>query len=127
MNLDRRRFVAAAATASLAGCTVLSDDNQSSRLDLTVQNDRADPITVQVEVVDTEGTTYEEEPDQIDSGVARAFEVDVGREGRREVTVAGDDFRGQLAWNAETCRLFDGQVRVTDDLIEVAGECADQR
>ena len=125
--MDRRHFLAAVGTTSLAGCTGVFNGEERSRLDLTVQNDRADPITVQVDVVDVEGTTHEDESDQVDSGVARAFEVIGGTEGRHEVTVSGDDFRGQLAWNATTCRLFDGQVRVTDDLVEVAGECVEQR
>lgn len=125
--MNRRYFLAAAVTTSLAGCTGLFDDDENSRLDLTVQNDRTEPITVQIAVVDAQGTTYEDDSDQIDSGVARAFEVIAGTEGRHEVTVSGDDFRGQLAWNAETCQLFDGQVRVTDDLVEVAGECVNQR
>lgn len=125
--MNRRHFLAAAGATSLAGCTGLFDDEENSRLDLTVQNDRADPITVQVEVVDAEGTTYEDESDQIDSGVARAFEVICGSEGRHEATVSGGDFRGQLAWDAGTCQLFDGRVSVTDDLVEVAGECVNQR
>jgi len=125
--MDRRHFLAAVGMTSLAGCTGVFNGEERSRLDLTVQNDRADPITVQVDVVDVEGTTHEDESDQVDSGVARAFEVIGGTEGRHEVTVSGDDFRGQLAWNATTCRLFDGQVRVTDDLVEVAGECVEQR
>jgi len=125
--MNRRHFVAVAATASLAGCTGLFEGDEGSNLDLTVQNERAEPVSVQVVVVDSEGTTYEDESDQIDSGVARAFEVRVGTAGRHEVTVSGDDWAGQLAWNATTCRLFDGQIRVTDELVEVAGECVDQR
>lgn len=125
--MKRRHLLVAVGATSLAGCTGLFDDEENSRLDLTVQNDRTDAITVQVEVVDADGTTYEDESDQIDSGVARAFEVTGGPEGRHEVTVSGDDFRGQLAWNAATCRLFDGRVRVTDELVEVTGECVDQR
>jgi hypothetical protein len=125
--MNRRQFVAVGATASLAGCAGLGGGEESSQLDLTVQNERADPVTVQVEVVDEEGTTYEDESDQIDSGVARAFEVTVGTEGRHEVTVSGEDWRGQLAWNVDTCTLFDGTVRVTDESVEVASECANVR
>ncbi|MFW5963648.1 MAG: hypothetical protein ACOCQM_02190 [Natronomonas sp.] len=125
--MNRRHFLAAVGAGSLAGCTGQFGDEENSRLDLTVQNDRADPITVRVEVVDSEGTTYEDESDQLDSGVGRAFEVIGGREGRHEVTVSGGDFRGQLAWNAAACRLFDGRIRVTNELVEVAGECVDQR
>lgn len=125
--MHRRGFLAAAATASLAGCTGLFDGAESSRLDLTVQNDRADPITPQVTVVDASGTTYEDETDRIDSGVARAFEVVVGTEGRHEATVTGADWRGQVAWNADQCALFDGTVRVTADSIEVASECVQSR
>lgn len=121
----RRHFVALAATSSLAGCTGLLDSDESGRLDLTVHNEGGAPITVRVAVVDEEGTTYEDESDRIDSGVARAFEVAVGTEGRHEVTVSGDDFEGQLAWNADTCTRYEGTVRVTDDRLEVAGECAD--
>lgn len=125
--MNRRHFLAAAGTPLLAGCTGLFATEQNSRLDLTVQNDRADPITVQIEVIDTDGTTYEDDSARIDSGVARAFEIGVGREARHEVTVSGDDFRRQLGWNADTCRLFDGQARVTDELVRVAGECATPR
>lgn len=125
--MNRRHFVALAASGSLAGCTGLFGTEENSRLDLTVQNERADPVTVQVRVVGADGTTYEDTSDQIDSGVATAFEVVVGRDGRRELTVSGDDFRGQLAWNAGTCRLFDGRIRVTNEIVEVAGECVDIR
>lgn len=125
--MDRRHFLAGAATASLAGCTGIFDSDENGSLDLTVQNERSEPVTVQVEVVDDEGTTYEDESDQIDSGVARAFEVTVGTTGRHEVTVSGDGWRGQLAWNADTCAIFDGAVRVTDGGVEVAGECVQQR
>lgn len=41
--------------------------------------------------------------------------------------VTGEDWRGQLTWNAGTCALFDGTVRVTADSVEVAGECVQQR
>ena len=126
-GMNRRHFVAVATTASLAGCTGLFDSEENSSLDLTVQNERADPVTVQVVVVDDEGTTYEDESYQIDSGVARAFQVPVGTDGRHEVTVSGEDWQGQLAWNADTCVLFDGRVRVTDESVEVASECVQQR
>jgi hypothetical protein len=105
----------------------LFDSEENSGLDLTVQNERAGPVTVQVVVVDDEGTTYEDASEQIDSGVARAFDVPVGTEGRHEVTVSGADWQGQLAWNANTCVLFDGTVRVTAESVEVAGECIQQR
>jgi hypothetical protein len=125
--MNRRHFVAVAATASLAGCTGLFDSEENSGLDLTVQNERAGPVTVQVVVVDDEGTTYEDASEQIDSGVARAFDVPVGTEGRHEVTISGADWQGQLAWNANTCVLFDGTVRVTAESVKVAGECVQQR
>lgn len=125
--MNRRHFVSVVATASLAGCTGLFDSDEPSRLDLTVQNDRADPVTVQIVVVDTTGTTYRDESDQIDSSVARAFDVPVGTNGRHEVTVAGADWQGQLAWNADTCVRFDGTIRITDESVEVAGECVQYR
>jgi hypothetical protein len=125
--MNRRQFVAVATTASLAGCMGSSDSEESSSLALTVQNERADPVTVTVVVVDDEGTTYEEASDQVDSGVASAFEVPVGTGGRHEVTVSGEDWQGKLAWNADSCALFDGTVRVTDQSVEVAGECVQQR
>lgn len=125
--MHRRRFAALAASVSLAGYAGLSDGAEESRLDLSVQNDRAEPVTAQIEVVDNEGTTYADESDQIDSGVARAFEVVVGTDGRHEVTVSGADWRGQLAWNADTCGLFDGTVRVTDESVEVASESVQPR
>jgi hypothetical protein len=125
--MHRRHFVAVVATGSLAGCTGLFDNEESSRLDLTVQNERADPVTVQVTVVDNEGTSYGDESDQIDSGVARAFEIPVGTSGRHEMTVSCENWQGKLACYADTCALFDGTVRVTDESVEVAGECVQQR
>jgi len=125
--MDRRHFVAVAGTLSLAGCTGLFGEPENSRLDLTVQNDRASPVTVQVDVAGDDGTTYEDTSDRVDSGLARAFEVVVGTAGRHVVTVSGEDFSGELAWNADTCRLFDGTVRVTDETVAVVGECVDSR
>lgn len=125
--MNRRRVLGVVATASLAGCSGLSSGAEKGRLDLTVGNERADAVTVEVTVVDDGGTTYEDTSDRIDSGVARAFEVTVGTAGRHEVTVAGADWQGQLAWNADTCARFDGTVRVTADSVEVAGECVDPR
>jgi len=125
--MDRRYFVAAGTATALAGCTGLFGDDSNSRLDLTVQNERSGPVTVQVSVVADDGTTYEDTSDQVDGGVARAFEVIAGREGRHEATVTGDDWAGRLAWDAGTCALFDGQVTVTDESVEVATECVDPR
>jgi hypothetical protein len=125
--MNRRHFVAAAATAPLAGCGRLTDSDDDSRLDLTVHNERAAPITVRVEVVDEAGTAYADESDRIESGVAREFGVAVGAAGRHEVTVAGSDWQGTLAWDADTCALFEGRVGVTDEGIEVAGECVQRR
>lgn len=125
--MNRRQFVAVAGTVSLAGCTTWSGGDENSQLDLTVQNERSGPVTVDVTVVDEDGTTYEELSDQVDSGVARAFDVTGGTGGRHEVTVSGDDWQGQLAWNATTCALFEGTVRVTDGSVEVASECVNQR
>lgn len=127
MDLKRRKFVAAVATASVGGCTTAFDGEANGRLDLTVGNKRGEPVSVRIEVVDDDGTRYEEESDRIDGGVARAFEVVVGSSGRHEATVSGEDWRGQLAWNASVCARFEGTVRVTDESIEVEGECTEQR
>jgi len=121
-----RHAVALAVTASLAGCAGIAEP-EPSRLDLSVQNDREEPIDVRVTVVDDAGTSYEETTDRIESGIARAFEVEVGETGRHEVTVAGDDWSGRLAWHAETCGRYDGTVRVTPDRVDVAGECVEPR
>ena len=92
-----------------------------------MQNDRADAVTVQVEVVDAEGLNYELEETRIESGVSEAFEIAVGADDRQEATVTGDDWRGQLAWNVDTCFRFRGTVRVTSEAVEVAIECAQRR
>lgn len=123
--MKRRRFVTLGTAAAVAGCAGLSDGEESGRLDLTVQNQRAEPVTVAVTVVDNEGTTYEDKSDRIDSSVARTFEVAVGTGGRHEATVSGDDWRGLVAWNVDTCALFDGTVRVTPESVEVISECVD--
>ncbi len=114
----------AALASALAGCSSTRDPG---RLDLTVSNDTADPVDARVTVTGPDGETYEEETDRIDAGVARAFEVVVGESGRHELTVTGDDWSGSLAWNADDCLLYDGQVRVTETAVETAGECIDSR
>jgi hypothetical protein len=66
--------IAVAAAGSLGGCSVLSNEPEPSRLDLTVQNERSDPVTARVVVTDEDGTTYDDETDQVSSGVAVAGE-----------------------------------------------------
>ena len=126
--MERRRLLAASAgalTASAAGC--LGSDPEPGRLDLTVQNDGDGPVDVDVVVSGDDGTTYAEESDRVDAGVARAFEASVGETGRHEVTVTGTDWEGRLAWNAGTCRLYDAQIAVDGETVEVAGGCVDAR
>ncbi|WP_211694236.1 hypothetical protein [Natronomonas salina] len=89
--MNRRHFLGVATTASLTGCTGFVGNEENGDLDLTVQNDRDGPVSVDVEVVDDEGTTHEEASNRIDSGVARSAQVTVGSAGRHEVTVFGED------------------------------------
>lgn len=123
--MHRRQFTAAVLVGSVAGCAGLSGDDTEGRLDLTVQNGGDEPVTARVNVVNEEGETFEDESDRIDGGVARSFDVTVGTGGRHEVTVTGDDWRGSLAWNVDTCAVYSGTVRVTSGSVEVAGECID--
>ena len=129
--MHRRQFLAVGAVGSvagftgLAGCLATPDDQ--GRLDLTVQNEGDAPVEARVVVTDADGTTYEDETDRIDPGVARAFEVIVAASGRHEVVVSGDAWEGALAWDADRWRLYDGTGRVAADRVEVAGECADPR
>jgi len=127
--MKRRRLLAASTGAlatAAAGCLGLGEPDPG-RLDLTVRNDGDDPVDVEVVVEGDDGTTYAEESDRVDAGVARAFEVAVGARGRHEVAVTGADWEGRLAWDAGTCALYDGRVAVDAESVEVAGECADQR
>jgi hypothetical protein len=125
--MRRRHFLAVGAATAVVGCSGSLGGERYGRLDLTVQNDRADAVTVQVEVVDAEGLNYELEETRIESGVSEAFEIAVGADDRHEATVTGDDWRGQLAWNVDTCFRFRGTVRVTSEAVEVASECAQRR
>ncbi|GAA0527396.1 hypothetical protein SAMN04488066_11434 [Halorubrum aquaticum] len=128
--MNRRRFLAVAGTALAgftAGCAGRFGDDEGSRLDLSVRNERSEPIDVRVEVVDDDGTTHADESDRLDPGVARVFEVVVGTDGRHELTASGDGWAGRLAWDAGTCARFDGTVTVADEAVEVAGECVDVR
>lgn len=99
----------------------------ASTVDITVQNDRGEPVPFGLTVTEESGTQYVNESDRLSSGVARAFEVTVGTTGRHEVTVTGENWQGQLAWNAESCERFDATVRITEESLEVAGECLEQR
>ena len=125
--MRRRHFLALGTATAVAGCSGSFGGEQRGRLDLTVRNDREDAVTVQVEVVDAEGLNYEFEETRIGSGVSEAFEVTVGADGRHEATVSGGDWRGQLAWNVDSCLRFRGTVRVTAEGVEVASECAQRR
>ncbi|PAU84877.1 hypothetical protein CK500_04990 [Halorubrum salipaludis] len=116
---------AALATAA-AGCLGFGE-NDSGRLDLTVRNDGDEPVDVEVVVEGDDGTTYVEESDRVDAGVARAFEVTVGATGGHEVVVTGADWEGRLAWDAGVCALYDGTVAVEAETVSVAGECVDPR
>ncbi|GAB7008486.1 hypothetical protein [Halorubrum trueperi] len=127
----KRRGVLAAASATasvgtVAGCLGL-DDGDPGRIDLTVRNDGDEPIDADVVVRGDDGTTYAEETDQIEPGVARSVEATVGATGRHEVVVTGDDWEGRLAWDAAVCGLFDGTVTVDAGNVSVAGECVDPR
>jgi hypothetical protein len=125
--MNRRGFVALVGITSIAGCAGPLDDDAPGQLRLTVRNERPEPVSVRVVVTGDDGTVYDEESDSIARGVARSFEVEVGSTGRHEVTVSGDDWRGQLAWDAGTCARFEGTVAVTPDSVDVAGECIEQR
>jgi hypothetical protein len=126
-----RRSVLAAAGATLSATAVAGclggGDPDPGRLDLTVRNDGDEAFDVDVVVRGEDGTTYEETSDRIDPGVSRAFEVVVGRTGRREVVVTGPDWEGGLAWEVDNCGLYDATVAVDAAAVEVAGECVDPR
>ena len=127
--MERRRLLAAgsgALAAAAAGCLGLGEPDPG-RLDLTVRNDGDEPVDVGVVVEGDDGRTFAEESDRVDAGVARAFEVTVGASGRHEAAVTGADWEGRLAWDAETCRLYDGRVAVDAETVAVAGECVDPR
>lgn len=107
-----------------AGClSVGSNGDSVSRLDLTVQNDGTQPVSFQLTVTEADGTTLVNESERLAGSVGQSFDFTVGTTGRHEVAVAGEDWTGQLAWNADTCARYDATVRVTDDSVEVAGEC----
>ena len=111
-----------------AGCLgVGSDDDSRSRLDLTVQNDGTQPVSFQVTVADADGTILVNESERIDGSVGRSFDFTVGTTGRHEVTVASENWTGQVAWNTDTCARYDATIRVSDDSVEVAGECLEQQ
>lgn len=124
-HVTRRGLLAVAGTVAFAGCSGSTDE--PSRLDLTVANERSEPIDVTVTVTGPDGERYEDETDRIEPDVSRAFEVVVGRSGRHELIVSGNGWSGSLAWNAGSCRLYDGIVRITETAVETSGECVDER
>ena len=127
--MERRSLLAASASAlagAAAGC-LGTGDAEPSRLDLTVRNDGDEPVEANVVVSGGDGTTYAEESVRVDPGVARAFEATVGATGRHEVTVAGGDWEGRLAWDADVCRRYDATVAVDAETVAVAGGCGDPR
>lgn len=125
----RLALVAVTLLVLSAGCAALpgGSDTVESRLELTVHNQRSQPISVQVTVRGPDGAVAATESDRLDPNVGQAFDFTVTKPGLYELTVAGDDWRGQLTWNAQTCAHFDATVRVTPASVEVAGQCVDQR
>lgn len=110
-----------------AGCPGFGGTEEPrGHLDLTVQNDRSQPISFQLMVTDSDGAVIANESERVDSGVGQAFDFAIGTGGRHEVTVVGDDWQGQLAWNADSCAQFEAVIRITDESVEVAGECLQQ-
>jgi len=118
---------AAAATAALAGCTTGRREPAPGTLALTVRNDRAESLAVDIGITDATGSAVESEAAEIAPGVARSFEFEVDPEGRHEVAVDGDDWRGRLAWEPSRCRRYAGTVAVDETLVSVEGECAEPR
>ena len=111
-----------------AGCLgVGNGDDSQSRLDLTVQNDGPQPVSFQLTVTDADGITLVNESERIGGRVGQSYAFTVGTSGRHEVIVIGKDWAGQVAWNADTCARYDATVRVTDESVEVAGECLEQQ
>ena len=111
-----------------AGCLgVGNGDDSQSRLDLTVQNDGPQPVSFQLTVTDADGITLVNESERLGGSVGQSYDFTVGTSGRHEVTVTGADWAGQVAWNADTCARYDATLRVTDDSVEVAGECLEQQ
>ncbi len=112
----------------VAGCVGFgggSDDG--SQVDVTVQNDRGQVVSFDIVVRADDGTIFLEESDQLESSVAQSFTATGAASGRHEVTVIGTDWRGQLAWNAESCKQFDATIRITDEVVDVVGECLEYR
>lgn len=63
-----------------AGCPGFSSTGENrSKLDFTVQNDRAESVSFQVVVTDGDGVTIANESERVDSGVGQTFEFTVGR------------------------------------------------
>ncbi|WP_206043438.1 hypothetical protein [Haloarcula rubripromontorii] len=111
-----------------AGCAGLGDVTDTrSRLDLTVQNDGSEAISFQIVVTDADGAVIANESDRLAGSVGQSYVFTVDTTGRHEVRVAGADWRGQIAWNANACANYEGTIRVTADEVAVAGECVQQQ
>lgn len=111
-----------------AGCLGLGGNSDTqSRLDLSVQNDGSQPLSFQVVVTEPDGTILVNDSQQLDGGDGQSFDFTVGTTGRHEVTVSGEDWAGQLTWNTDTCARYDATIRITDESVEVAGECLEQQ
>lgn len=122
--MNRRQFTTAITAFTLAGCAERAENEDVGRLDLTIQSERPDTIAVDVTVVDEAGTTYAEVSDYLESGTTRSFEFAVGTSGRHEATVASDEWRSQIAWDVDTCSLYEALINVSSEEIQTLGECA---
>lgn len=121
-------YVVVGMLAFSVGCVGFGGDADSrSTVDLTVQNDRTQSVSFLLTVTDGDDGVIVNESERLDSGVGRTFDFTVGAPGRHEATVAADDARGQVARNADICGHFDATIRISDERIEVAGECLEQR
>lgn len=107
-----------------AGCLGAGTGGDSqSRLNLTVQNDGTQPVSFRVTLTEADGTVLVNESERLNGSVGRSFDFTVGTTGRHEVTVAGEDWGGGVAWDADTCARYDATIRVSNESVEVIGEC----
>lgn len=121
MRLTRRQVLATTAAlgaTALAGCAGVGDSRATptGSLDVDIRNQTATAATVAIRVTDSEGTSYEEFPDEtVPADVSRAYTVSAPADRRYSIAVQGTDWATGGTWDPGVCPGYRFITTLTDD------------
>lgn len=90
----------------------------SGRLEVEISNERSDPESVTVRVLDSGGSVVDEAEYGVDPGVSRSHAFEGPSDGRYRAMVIGGGWRTNADWDAAACRDFLARTRLSGDEME---------